>query len=48
MLISAVQQNDAVMHVYILFYVLFHYGLSQCFPGGSVVENLAAMQETQV
>ena len=29
MLISAVQQSDSVIHIYILFYILFHYGLSQ-------------------
>ena len=29
MLISAVQQSDSVIHIYILFHILFHYGLSQ-------------------
>ena len=28
-LLSAVQQSDSVIHIYILFYILFHYGLSQ-------------------
>ena len=28
-LVSAVQHNDSVIYVYILFYILFHYGLSQ-------------------
>ena len=28
-LISAVQQSDSVVHIYILFHILFHYGLSQ-------------------
>ena len=27
--ISAVQQSDSVLHVYILFHILSHYGLSQ-------------------
>ena len=27
-LISAVQQSDSVMHIYILVHILFHYGLS--------------------
>ena len=27
-LISAVQQSDSVIHIYILFHILFHYGLS--------------------
>ena len=29
MLITAVQQSDSVIHTYILFHFLFHYGLSQ-------------------
>ena len=29
MLISAEQQSDSVTHMYILFYILFHYGLTQ-------------------
>ena len=29
LLISATQQGDPVMHVYILFPILFHYGLLQ-------------------
>ena len=31
MLVSAVQQSDSVIHIYIyiLFHILFHYGLSQ-------------------
>ena len=29
MLISAVQQSDSVIHIYILFHILFRYGLSQ-------------------
>ena len=29
MLISVVQQNDSVIHMYILFHILFHYDLSQ-------------------
>ena len=40
-LISAVQQSDSVIHTYILFHILFHYGLSQdieysslCYPVG--------------
>ena len=28
-LVSAVQQSDLVIHIYILFHILFHYGLSQ-------------------
>ena len=28
-LISAVQQSDSVMHIYILSHILLHYGLSQ-------------------
>ena len=28
-LISAVHQSDSVIHIYILFHILFHYGLSQ-------------------
>ena len=28
-LISAIQQSDSVTHIYILFHILFHYGLSQ-------------------
>ena len=28
-LISAVQQSDSVIYMYILFHTLFHYGLSQ-------------------
>ena len=28
-LISTVQQSDSVIHIYILFHPLFHYGLSQ-------------------
>ena len=28
-LLSAVEQTDSVMHIYILFHILFHYGLSQ-------------------
>ena len=28
-LIYAVQKSDSVIHIYIFFYVLFHYGLSQ-------------------
>ena len=28
-LISAVQQSDSVIHMYILFHTLFHYGLPQ-------------------
>ena len=35
-LISAVQQSDSVIHVYILFHILFHYGLSQDFSFFSV------------
>ena len=29
MLISAIQQSDSVIHIYILFHIIFHYGLSQ-------------------
>ena len=29
MLISAVQQSDSVTHIYVLFHILSHYGLSQ-------------------
>ena len=29
MLISAVQQRDSVIHLYVIFPILFHYGLSQ-------------------
>ena len=29
MLITAVQQSDSVIHIYILFHILFHDGLSQ-------------------
>ena len=28
-LISAVQKSDSVIHIYVLFHILFHYGLSQ-------------------
>ena len=28
-LISAVQQSDSVIYIYILFHILFHYGSSQ-------------------
>ena len=28
-LISAVQRSDSVIHIYIVFHILFHYGLSQ-------------------
>ena len=28
-LTSVVQQNDSIIHIYILFYILFHYSLSQ-------------------
>ena len=29
MLITAVQQSDSVIHIYILFHILLHYGFSQ-------------------
>ena len=29
MLASGIQQNDSVIHIYILFHILFHYGLLQ-------------------
>ena len=29
MLVSAVQQSDSVIHIYIRFHILFHYGLLQ-------------------
>ena len=29
LLISAVRQSDSVIHIYIVFYIIFHYGLSQ-------------------
>ena len=41
MLISAVQKSHSVVHIYILFHILFYYGLSQdieysslCYTGG--------------
>ena len=52
MLIFAVQQSDSIIkYIYIIFHILFHYGLSQdieyrslCFmdfPGGSVGKDSA-------
>ena len=59
MLISAVQQSDSVIHMYILFHILSHYDLSEdieysslCYTVASLiarlVKNLPAMQETLV
>ena len=36
MLISAVQQSDSVIHTYILFHILFHYGFSQAIEYNSL------------
>ena len=38
MLISAVQQSDSVMHMYIFFFqILFHYGLLQDIEYSSIL-----------
>ena len=39
-LISAVQQRDSVVPMYILFHVLFHYGLSQEIEYGSLCSTV--------
>ena len=59
MLISAVQQSDSVIHMYILFHILSHYDLSEdieysflcytvAFLIAQLVKNPPAMQETLV
>ena len=39
-LISAVHQSDSVIHIYILFHILFHYGLSQEIEYVSYIQSL--------
>ena len=56
MLFSALQHNDSVIHICILFHILFHYGLSQNIDYSSIwasliaqlVKNPPVMQETPV
>ena len=36
MLISSVHQSDTVIPIYIVFHILFHYGLSQDIESGSL------------
>ena len=51
-LISAVQQSDSVIHIYILFPILFHYGLLQeiewAFWLAQLLKILSAKQEAPV
>ena len=38
-LVSGVQQGDSVIHLWILFHILFHYDLSLGFLGSAVLKN---------